>query len=66
MAGSLICFDLSLPHYLSYTPAPGVEARPMIPHKVVRALYMRGGFGGKPNGQMRRKDGLNPSEEFSQ
>lgn len=53
MAGSLIRYDLSLPNYFTNPPAPGVKTRPMIPRKEVRALYMRGEFGSKPDGQMR-------------
>jgi kynurenine formamidase len=53
MAGNLIRFDLSLSHYFSYPPAPGVDTRPMIPRKEERALFMRGEFGCKADGQMR-------------
>lgn len=53
MAGNLIRFDLSLSHYFSNPPAPGVETRPMIPRKEAHAIFMRGEFGCKPDGQMR-------------
>ncbi len=53
MAGPLIRFDMSLPNYFTYPPAPGVDTRPMIPRKEVRQLYMRGEFGCKPDGQLR-------------
>ncbi len=53
MSPRLIRCDLSLPNYFTYPPAPGVETRPMIPRKEARALYMRGEFGTKPNGELR-------------
>lgn len=53
MAGNLIRFDLSLPNYFTYPPSPGVDTRPLIPRKEDRALYMRGEFGCKPDGQAR-------------
>ncbi len=53
MPGPLIRFDLSLPTYFFYPPAPGVDTRPLIPRKEPRALYMRGEFGVKSDGQMR-------------
>ena len=53
MAGSLIRYDLSLPYYFTNPPAPGVETRPLIPRREDRALYMRGEFGCKADGQLR-------------
>ncbi len=53
MAGNLIRYDLSLPSYNFYPPAPGVDTRPMIPRKEERQLFMRGEFGIKPDGRMR-------------
>lgn len=53
MAGPLIRFDLSLPFYFSYAPAPSVDTSPMIPRKGLRALFIRGEFGIKPDGRMR-------------
>lgn len=50
MAGSLVRYDLSLPNYFSYPPAPAVRTRPMIPRSEPRALYMRGEFGEKVDG----------------
>ncbi len=49
----LIRYDLSLPGYFSYPPAPGVTTRPMIPRKEARALYMRGEIGAKHDGSPR-------------
>lgn len=54
MAGALIRFDLSLPNYFSYPPAPGVDTRPMIPRgDNPRSLFIRGEYGRKPDGQQR-------------
>ena len=53
MSGALIRFDLSLPNYFSYPPAPGVDVKPMIPRGEPRSLYIRGEYGRKPDGQMR-------------
>ena len=53
MAGPLIRFDLSLPGYFSYPPAPGVRTRAMIPRRETKALYMRGEFGEKSPGEFR-------------
>ncbi|MCZ6728371.1 MAG: cyclase family protein [SAR324 cluster bacterium] len=53
MAGALIRFDMSLSHYFTYPPAPGVDTRPLIPRKEERQLYMRGEFGCKADGQPR-------------
>ncbi len=54
MAGPLIRFDLSLPNYFSYPPAPGVRTRPMIPRREEpRSLFMRGEYGQKADGQYR-------------
>ena len=50
MAGSLVRYDLSLPNYFSYPPAPAVRTRPMIPRSEPKALYMRGEFGEKVDG----------------
>jgi kynurenine formamidase len=50
---ALIRYDLSLPNYFSYAPAPGVVTRPMIPRKEPRALYMRGEMGEKHDGTPR-------------
>jgi kynurenine formamidase len=49
----LIRFDLSLPGYFSYAPAPGVVTRPMIPRRQPDALYMRGEIGEKHDGTPR-------------
>ncbi|HKJ00096.1 MAG TPA: cyclase family protein [bacterium] len=51
MAGSLIRYDLSLPGYFSYPPAPSVKTRPMIPRGERRSLYMRGEYGAKVEGE---------------
>ncbi|HUJ73419.1 MAG TPA: cyclase family protein, partial [bacterium] len=53
MTGPLIRYDLSLPCYFSYPPAPGVVTRPMIPRREARALYMRGETGQKHDGSPR-------------
>jgi kynurenine formamidase len=53
MPNDLIRFDLSLPNYFSYAPAPGVRTRPMIPRKEPKALYMRGEMGEKNDGTPR-------------
>lgn len=49
----LIRFDLSLPTYFSYPPAPGVAVRPQIPRREPKALYMRGEIGEKRDGSPR-------------
>jgi kynurenine formamidase len=46
-APALIRFDLSLPNYFSYAPAPWVATRPMIPRGEPRSLFIRGEFGRK-------------------
>jgi len=53
MAGALIRYDLSLPNYFSYPPAPGVDTRSLIPRGEPRSLYIRGEYGRKADGQMR-------------
>lgn len=53
MAHALIRFDLSLPCYFSFPPAPSVAARPMIPRKGAASLYMRGEMGEKHDGSPR-------------
>ncbi|MDH4247312.1 MAG: cyclase family protein [Deltaproteobacteria bacterium] len=53
MAGALIRYDLSLPNYFSYPPAPGVDTRALIPRGAPRSLYIRGEYGRKPGGEMR-------------
>jgi kynurenine formamidase len=53
MAASLIRFDLSLPTYFSYAPAPGVAIRPQIPRREPKGLYMRGEIGEKHDGSPR-------------
>jgi len=53
MAHALIRFDLSLPCYFSYPPAPSIATRPMIPRKDPVALYMRGETGEKHDGSPR-------------
>lgn len=53
MSNPLIRYDLSLPGYFSYPPAPGIHTRAMIPRKETKALYMRGEFGQKADGQQR-------------
>jgi len=53
MAGSLIRFDLSLPCYFTYLPAPGVAARPQIRRLQPQGLYMRGETGEKADGSPR-------------
>ena len=53
MPNALIRFDLSLPNYFSYAPAPAVRTRPMIPRKEPKALYMRGETGEKHDGTPR-------------
>lgn len=49
----LIRFDLSLPNYFSYPPAPGVVTRSMIPRREPKSLYMRGEIGEKHDGSPR-------------
>ena len=53
MAGALIRYDLSLPNYFSYPPAPGVSTRSLIPRGEPRSLFIRGEYGRKEDGQMR-------------
>jgi kynurenine formamidase len=53
MAVSLIRFDLSLPCYFTYAPAPGVTTRPQIPRREPKGLYMRGETGEKHDGSPR-------------
>jgi kynurenine formamidase len=53
MAAALIRFDLSLPCYFSYAPAPGVAVRPQIPRRAPKGLYMRGEIGEKHDGAPR-------------
>lgn len=53
MAGALVRFDLSLPNYFSYPPAPGVATRPMIPRQEPASLFIRGEMGQKADGQAR-------------
>lgn len=53
MAKSLIRYDLTLPGYFTYPPAPSVATRPMIPRREPRGLYMRGEYGTKPDGKLR-------------
>jgi len=53
MAAALIRFDLSLPCYFSYAPAPGVSTRPQIPRREPKGLYMRGEIGEKHDGSPR-------------
>jgi kynurenine formamidase len=53
MAKALIRFDLSLPGYFSYPPAPGIATRPMIPRKEPNSLFMRGEMGEKHDGSPR-------------
>jgi kynurenine formamidase len=53
MAAALIRFDLSLPNYFSYAPAPGVAVRPQIPRREPKGLYMRGEIGEKHDGAPR-------------
>lgn len=53
MSQALIRFDLSLPCYFSYAPAPGVAVRPQIPRRDPRGLYMRGEIGEKHDGSPR-------------
>lgn len=53
MAGRLIRYDLSLPYYFTYPPAPTVNTRAMIPRQPESRLYIRGEFGIKPDGKPR-------------
>ena len=53
MPGTLVRFDISLPNYFSYAPAPEVRTRAMIPRREPKGLYMRGEFGQKTDGQPR-------------
>lgn len=53
MPGALIRYDLSLPTYFSYAPAPWVRTRPMIPRSEPKGLFIRGEFGEKSEGQPR-------------
>lgn len=50
---SLIRYDLTLPHYFGYAPAPIVDTRPVIPRQGERGLLMRGEFGIKEDGDLR-------------
>ncbi|MBI4082805.1 MAG: cyclase family protein [Candidatus Lambdaproteobacteria bacterium] len=53
MAGALIRYDLSLPTFFTYAPAPLVATRTMIPRQERRQIYIRGEYGTKPDGGMR-------------
>jgi kynurenine formamidase len=53
MPNALIRFDLSLPNYFSYAPAPRVVTRAMIPRREPKALFMRGETGEKHDGAPR-------------
>lgn len=53
MGKSLIRYDLSLPHYFGYAPAPIIDTRPVIPRREPRGLFMRGEFGTKEDGNLR-------------
>jgi kynurenine formamidase len=49
----LIRFDLSLPTYFTFPPAPGVAVKPQITRTQPKALYMRGEMGEKSDGSPR-------------